>query len=537
MEQRQGTAPEHGPETSGMPRRSLRENPLAYLLEEHGFVGSLDPVEALDDAELASPASLAWMEGLTTDPPLPRAGQAGPTPPLPTPCPSATPSSAAGMHLNFGEFETHAAARSGFLGCSLPDVCSSGETGSSGGAVAPALHARRTRVSTRTPEERMQATREKNRRAQKNFRDRQKGKATALEQRVAELQQQTAALEEENKKLEAANAMRFKVAGLRGEQLERLQREYQVFGELCSDLVVHEGTLGVTCGGPCDASPELLQQLQRLAIADGVHDYDMVSAKFRQGMQRKATLLAELLGGEATQLGVNKSSALTVAEVQQQQLATTACHRTRLQQAVSKEVQEVARLCGLAATFAPGNFVRLFAKHPSASGGDAAEVRFWEEHLPGLQLSEAQEVELVAATSKHIEQQQALLEQRLALAAQLREALVASAPDSLAYTGEGAHPNGRERELAASMARCHELVGAMHAQLRKSHVTWLDFSTLVYAHLLAPWQALRIGNGPEWPDLTALGTAVTRRRGVAWTNTEVKEDGSTHRSQGLITSR
>lgn len=96
---------------------------------------------------------------------------------------------------------------------------------------APATAAKkitRARRGTRTPEERAQAVLEKNRRAQKRFRERSKQRAKEVEVTMASLTEQVEKLTVENSTMKSRTTMLEKVVALRDEQIQQMQEEQKV---------------------------------------------------------------------------------------------------------------------------------------------------------------------------------------------------------------------------------------------------------------------------------------------------------------------
>lgn len=109
----------------------------------------------------------------------------------------------------------------GQAGSPLAQAAPAGAT--SGDEDAAGQRSRKRAASGRPQDERLAAVQEKNRKAQKRFRERQKEKMSTMEAEIADKDRQLTALREENSSLAGRNAVLEKVLALREEQLKQQQ--------------------------------------------------------------------------------------------------------------------------------------------------------------------------------------------------------------------------------------------------------------------------------------------------------------------------
>lgn len=330
----------------------------------------------------------------------------------------------------------------------------------------------RARRGTRTPEQRAQAVLEKNRRAQKRFRERSKQKAKDMEATLQSLTEQVAKLTTENTSLTTRTAMLEKVVTLRDEQIQQLQQEQKIFA-------FTNNNTAALCDGAARCMPKELQLMPSGAPAThSPRPYEDVYAEYKSIIADMIPLLAE--HDMATDDATRRTSA------------------SRLQALAA----DMGGLCMSEAMRNPGNIAKLMAEDGSAgsaAGRTSQNKGFsWSKLVASLELSPQQVDEIRRLRAVFVAKQEVLVKERQELGESMRAA-----------TGGGVEKSGL-RKMACDVVRMHQVSEALAANLTQQHTASMDFAGIMLKKTLKPMALARVLTAcyPAFPDALRLATEI-----------------------------
>ncbi len=328
----------------------------------------------------------------------------------------------------------------------------------------------RARRGTRTPEERAQAVLEKNRRAQKRFRERSKQRAKEVEDTLQSLTEQVEKLTVENSSMSARTAMLEKVVALRDEQIQQMQEEQKVFA------FTHGMPAQITSPG---CMPKEMQLLPAGMVPSQptTRSYDNFFTEYKSLVSAMIPLLAE------------------------HDMADDADKKRSVAQRLQTIATDAGCLCMMEAMRNPNNVKRLMAEegqHPTSKRSN--QPSFWVDTVASLELTPQQVTEVQRLRAVFVAKAEALLAERRQLSEELR-------------ANSAADTSGNElRAMAGQVVRVHEVSKALTANLAQEHTAAMDFAALLFKKTLRPLALARVlvASFPVFPDALALSTAVVQ---------------------------
>lgn len=328
----------------------------------------------------------------------------------------------------------------------------------------------RARRGTRTPEQRAQAVLEKNRRAQKRFRERSKQRAKDMEDTLQSLTDQVAKLTTENSSMATRTAMLEKVVTLRDEQIQQLQQEQKIFAFANTQH----------CDGGARCMPKELQLMPSGVTTRMPRPYEEVYAEFKSIVADMIPLLAE------HDMATNDDAARRMAASRLQALAA-----------------DMGGLCMSEAMRNPGNIAQLMAEDGSATTTPRSEDgAFWAKLVASLDLSAQQVDEIRRLRAVFVAKQDVLVKERQELGETMRAA-----------TGGNLQGSGL-RKMACDVVRMHQVSEALAANLSQQHSASMDFAGIMLKKTLKPMALARVLTAcyPAFPDALRLATEIARRQ-------------------------
>ena len=337
----------------------------------------------------------------------------------------------------------------------------------------PKKKATRARRGTRTPEQRAQAVLEKNRRAQKRFRERSKQRAKDMEDTLKSLTDQVAKLTTANSSMATRTAMLEKVVTLRDEQIQQLQQEQKIFA--FNNTTAAQLSL---CDGASRCMPKELQLLP-----SGTNNPSRTPRPYEDVYAEFKSIVADMIPLLAEHDLASDDSARRAAASRLQVLAA-----------------DMGSLCMSEAMRNPANIARLMAEDGSKNGAGLRneDGTFWPKLVASLELSSQQVEEIRRLRSVFVAKQEVLIKER----GQLGEAMRAA-------TGEDLQGSGL-RKLACDVVRMHQVSEALAANLSQQHAASMDFAGIMLKKTLKPMALARVLTAcyPAFPDALRLATEI-----------------------------
>lgn len=338
------------------------------------------------------------------------------------------------------------------------------------------------RGSEGTPDKKAKRTlalQEKNRRAQRRFRERQKARTSELETKVAELQQRIQNLTVENANLESRNNILEKLVAMRDDKINRMRCTQQSKGSADQGFAADfEELLTLTVkgeGAELVLSSEDLKKMSHEELAALWNEYVIK------------------LGHYLMQAGPNNTGP---AAAQVEALADEVC---KLVMRVSLLNPCTAKLLGVTEVAKPGEpHVKRVPQSNLAPGINNYEM--WPGIIRCMDLTKQQKSEMRQLRRLYMHKMTKIMEQRREISA----VLMASIPAG----GEG-------REIALEYLRAHDQIDKLKANLRDEHTLVLDFVATLLAHILSKHQVAKaIVNAYPWsPDCLSICTWVAAEAG------------------------
>jgi hypothetical protein len=354
------------------------------------------------------------------------------------------------------------------------------------------------------------AVQEKNRRAQKRFRERQKAKMTDMTSQLDEMTGELGRLRLENSALKSRNAILEKVLTLRDEHIRVLQDEQQVF-DLGSAFATQRagaatkllaaaapGGRGAATflelGAPGDAGAAAAE-LAALAPGGLVLPADVEAvkampaevliARWKEAVRALGNVLMELDGAPAG------SGARGDAR-----------REARLEE-LQRLLDAAGQMCMQTAVLHPTNMQRLIAAtlDDGRSGARHEDRARWGAVAAALQLSEEQAGQVVGLRAIYVARMARVMDVRRSVVARLR---AVSIPDHMVAL----------QAVIAETLKVNEATAALKANLQEEHLAGMEFIGTVFKTVLGPLQKARciVQSYPFYPDVYQIASAVAAAR-------------------------
>ncbi|KAL3143404.1 hypothetical protein ABBQ38_002227 [Trebouxia sp. C0009 RCD-2024] len=318
---------------------------------------------------------------------------------------------------------------------------------------------------------RSQDLQEKNRKAQRRFRERQKAKVSELEQKVAEQQRAMTVLLQDKANLESRVNIFVRVLQMRDEQIEQIRSGQRILAPKDKDEAAEsfkdDLTLTVREAQPLVLTPS---QVKNMTLDD------MVSI-WKEYVNELAQSLVD----------IDKSPQDVVAAEKIRRLcneATILCMRVAISNPVVTK-----------------SFVACQLEDNCIVAGEEPP-EMWLSVARSLQLSVEQRSELVQLRRLFISKLSSIIDQRKEIYALLSS----SVPSAIG-----------SRHTAIRYLQSHECIEKLKRNMREEHVLKLDWISTLFKHLLSPTQVARciVQGWPYTPDTLAICSWVAAEDGDA----------------------
>lgn len=318
---------------------------------------------------------------------------------------------------------------------------------------------------------RSQDLQEKNRKAQRRFRERQKAKVSELEQKVAEQQRAMTVLLQDKANLESRVNIFVRVLQMRDEQIEQIRSGQRILATKDKDEVAEsfkdDLTLTVRDGQPLVLTPS---QVKNMTLNDMVNIWKEYVNELAQSL-----------------IDIDKNPQDVVAADKIKRLcneATILCMRVAISNPVITKSFVACQL----------------EENCIVTGEEPPEM--WLNVARSLLLSPEQRSELIQLRRLFISKLSSIIDQRK----EIYTLLTGSVPSAI-----GA------RHTAIRYLQSHECIEKLKRNMREEHVLKLDWISTLFKHLLTPIQVARciVQGWPYTPDTLAICSWVAAEDGDA----------------------
>ena len=330
---------------------------------------------------------------------------------------------------------------------------------------------------------------EKNRRAQKRFRERQKAKMSDMTQQLDVMTNDLARLRMENNALKNRNSILEKVLALRDEHIRVLQDEQHVF-DLGSHFLQHQG-IGSSghqklIGGVDGPSNALTSGNLALALTD---------------INAVKTMPAEVIINHWKDL-VRELGNLLV-DVEGYPNAEDPRHKSAME-ALCRSLDNAGEVCMLTGVLHPTNMQRLIAAtlDEGRSGIKPDDKVRWANVTRSLQLNEEQKRQMVALRHIFVRRMSKVMEERRQILTKLQAVAI---PDRMVAL----------QSVISETLKVNEATVALKANLQEEHLCGMEFLGTVFKTIFSPLQKARaiVQSYPFYPDVFEISSAVAAERG------------------------
>lgn len=331
--------------------------------------------------------------------------------------------------------------------------------------------------SAKTSQAKAIAVQEKNRRAQKRFRERQKARMKDMTESLDDMGDELSKLRLENGTLKHRNNILEKVLSLRDEHIRVLQDEQQVF-----DLGSHFTQSN---------------SLRLTAVSAG----STMSPSGARAVSAADARAVRSLPAE----GVISRWKETVRELGNVLVQVESCpdeQDTRHQQAMaelSKILDAASQLCMHTAVLHPTNMQRLIATtlDEGRSRVDAEDRSRWEAIASALALSEEQVSQLQALRLIFLRRMAKVSQERSSIVSRLHMVTI---PDRMMAL----------QSVIAETLKVNECTSRLKSNLQEEHLAGMEFLGTAFKTVLSPLQKARaiVQSYPFYPDIYQIATAL-----------------------------
>jgi hypothetical protein len=307
----------------------------------------------------------------------------------------------------------------------------------------------------------------KNRMAQRRFRERQKAKVAELEARVAEQQQGMGLLLQDKSALESRVQLLLRVLQMRDEEIERLRTAPQAAASEDSISETFKDTLHLE-----------VKEGQELTVTP-----QQIKSMSREGLIKIWKEYVNELGACLVELDNNPGE-------------------THLQERVARMINDVTILVMRVAITNPTVTKAFVACKLEETCNDYAEdsPEMWLNVARSLSLSQEQKHNLAQLRRLFTSKMSAIVEQRKLI----HQDLLAATPAAI-----GA------RHTAIQYLKASETIERLKKNLREEHVLKLDWISTIFKHMMTPVQVARmiVQSFPFSPDTVAMACWVAAEDG------------------------
>lgn len=318
-------------------------------------------------------------------------------------------------------------------------------------------------------EKKQQVMQEKNRLAQRRFRERQKAKVHDLHKQIEELRERVDSLQVDNTSLQSQNSILEKVLAMRDEQIGVLQE--------------HTKILDVSSKADVEAGIEAEKACQTTLT---------LSALRGKVVRLSCEMLKNMSTEELMQIWQNYVTEISSALVEANSNAPEAMER------IEKLISEVSMLCLRFAVLNPIACKMWATRQYHLCEAD--ELKRWQAVTCTLDMTKDQKVEMTILRRMLLQKLQQLVEERRKLNVTVQTTLPSSAVG---------------HRIALEYLKANQAVVRLKDILRSEHNAMLDFVSTIIKKVLKPIQVARlmVQAYPSKPDMLAVASAVAIESG------------------------
>lgn len=330
---------------------------------------------------------------------------------------------------------------------------------------------------------------EKNRRAQKRFRERQKAKMSDMTQQLDVMTNDLARLRMENNALKNRNSILEKVLALRDEHIRVLQDEQHVFdlgSHFLQQQAIGGGTHQKLIGGGDGSANAITSGNLALALTD---------------INAVKTMPAEAIINHWKDL-VRELGNLLV-DVEGCPNAEDPRHKSAMD-SLCRALDNAGEVCMLTGVLHPTNMQRLIAAtlDEGRSGIKPDDKARWASVTRSLQLNEEQKRQMVALRHIFVRRMSKVMEERRQILIKLQAVAI---PDRMVAL----------QSVISETLKVNEATVALKANLQEEHLCGMEFLGTVFKTIFSPLQKARaiVQSYPFYPDVFEISSAVATERG------------------------
>lgn len=303
-------------------------------------------------------------------------------------------------------------------------------------------------------------TQEKNRSAQRRFRQRQKQKMVGLESKVDTLAVQLSNLSTENESLRKLNNVLEKVLDLRDEHINGLQDAVKIFN--------------------AETEPTAEDKAVRQAIELGQDKYNAAAVS-----KMTAEDVIDSWCEKVKQISVN----MTMLDAGPEKADPNCLSQ------IKALVSDCGALCTRVAMYAPTHIKRLLSTNLETKLPAVYVEEHWQQVVRGLYLNERQRADIVDARQRFVAGMSAIFIER----SKIRALLGNDQPPAMAHA----------LITSASLA-AHEALDRLKENLRAEHNLHMDFVVFMFKNTMNPLQLAKsfVISYPFFPDPMAIATII-----------------------------
>lgn len=313
--------------------------------------------------------------------------------------------------------------------------------------------------NTSLAERRHLALQEKNRRAQRRFRERQKTKIQELHQQIEELTSKVGSLQTENAALHSRTSILEKVLDIRNEQIQVMQESKEVPQQLTDDPDTAALQLTAVSGQVLNLTADMVKELSPEQI------YKIYQTYIKE-------LSARLM-----------------------EFNRTPSPPEELAAQVEKLTREVTFLLMRLSVVRPIETRQFIAVSRQYLNTEAEAIQMWKSVVKSMSLSEQQALEVVQWKALFLQKVEPIIEERKKLNVQIQAHL----PQESFHTRN-----------AITYIKTHEAVAKLRENLRAEHNVTIEFCAAVFKGVLSYVQmaSLLVQAYPAVPDALAVASAI-----------------------------
>lgn len=332
----------------------------------------------------------------------------------------------------------------------------------------------------KSAEQRAAAVQEKNRRAQKRFRERQKAKMKDMGEQLEDMSSELSKLRVENNSLKNRNTILEKVLALRDEHIRMLQDEQQVFDlgnhylQSSSQKLLTGGaagagalTLGTTAGPLTTMEIKAVKGMPSEAVI----------GRWKETVRELGNILVQIEGCPDT---------------------NDARHQAAMQ-ALCQVLDSAGQLCMHTAVLHPTNMQKLIAAtlDDGRSGVTPEDRTRWAAVTQSLQLSNDQRAQIISLRAIFLRRMTKVMEERRDILAKLQ---MVNIPDRMMAL----------QSVISETLKVNECTAELKANLQEEHLAGMEFIGTVFKTILSPLQKARaiVQSYPFYPDVYQIATVL-----------------------------